>query len=89
MGKYSKGDHVKIEVVNEQSGESEWMLLQSVDRPGRAIANSGVSRGSPHGNAVRSRRAEWAFEIQTEKLCPLPEHLKWQSRRDANVDPAC
>lgn len=27
MGKYSKGDHVKIEVVNEQSGESEWMWL--------------------------------------------------------------
>lgn len=27
MGKYSKGDHVKIEVVNEESGESEWMWL--------------------------------------------------------------
>ena len=27
MGKYCKGDHVKIEVVNEQSGESEWMWL--------------------------------------------------------------
>ena len=27
MGKYSKGDHVKIEVVNENSGESEWMWL--------------------------------------------------------------
>ena len=27
MGKYSKGDHVKIEVVNESSGESEWMWL--------------------------------------------------------------
>jgi uncharacterized protein YegJ (DUF2314 family) len=31
MGKYSKGDHVKIEAVNEQSGESEWMWLL-VDR---------------------------------------------------------
>ena len=60
-----------------------------VKRPRRATANPGVSRGSPHGNDVPSRRAEWAFEIQTEKLCPLPEHLKWQSRRDANVDPAC
>ena len=27
MGRYSKGDHVKIEVVNEHSGESEWMWL--------------------------------------------------------------
>jgi uncharacterized protein YegJ (DUF2314 family) len=27
MGKYAKGDHVKIEVVNEESGESEWMWL--------------------------------------------------------------
>lgn len=27
MGKYSKGDHVKIEVVNERSRESEWMWL--------------------------------------------------------------
>jgi uncharacterized protein YegJ (DUF2314 family) len=27
MGKYSKGDHVKIEVVHEESGESEWMWL--------------------------------------------------------------
>ncbi len=31
MGKYQNGDHVKIEVVNEQSGESEWMWL-AVDR---------------------------------------------------------
>jgi uncharacterized protein YegJ (DUF2314 family) len=30
MRKYAKGDHVKIEVVNEKSGESEWMWL-SVD----------------------------------------------------------
>ncbi len=27
MGKYANGDHVKIEVVNEESGESEWMWL--------------------------------------------------------------
>jgi uncharacterized protein YegJ (DUF2314 family) len=27
MGKYRKGDHVKFEVVNEHSGESEWMWL--------------------------------------------------------------
>ena len=27
MGKYEKGDHVKIEVTNEGSGESEWMWL--------------------------------------------------------------
>ena len=27
MGKYGKGDHVKIEVVDEQSGVSEWMWL--------------------------------------------------------------
>jgi uncharacterized protein YegJ (DUF2314 family) len=27
MGRYSKGDHVKIEVVNEHSGESEWMWM--------------------------------------------------------------
>ena len=27
MGKYEKGDHVKIEVRNEASGESEWMWL--------------------------------------------------------------
>ena len=27
MGRYAKGDHVKIEVVNEESGESEWMWL--------------------------------------------------------------
>jgi hypothetical protein len=27
MGKYEKGDHVKIEVRNEGSGESEWMWL--------------------------------------------------------------
>src|SRR5271165_5970498 len=64
-------------------------LLQFSKRPRRATANPGVSRGSPRGNDVPYRRAEWAFEIQTEKLCPLPEHLKWQSRRDANVDPAC
>jgi len=30
MGKYQKGDHVKIEVVNERTGENEWMWL-SVD----------------------------------------------------------
>jgi hypothetical protein len=27
MGAYRKGDHVKIEVANEQSFESEWMWL--------------------------------------------------------------
>jgi hypothetical protein len=27
MGKYRTGDHVKIEVKNEHSGESEWMWL--------------------------------------------------------------
>jgi hypothetical protein len=27
MGKYQQGEHVKIEVVEEQSGESEWMWL--------------------------------------------------------------
>lgn len=27
MSCYSRGDHVKIEVVSEQSGESEWMWL--------------------------------------------------------------
>jgi uncharacterized protein YegJ (DUF2314 family) len=27
MGKYEKGDHVKIEIRNEASGESEWMWL--------------------------------------------------------------
>ncbi len=31
MGRYSKGEHVKIEVVDEKSGESEWMWLL-VDR---------------------------------------------------------
>ena len=31
MGKYQKGDHVKVEVVNEQSGESEWMWLAVED----------------------------------------------------------
>ena len=31
MGRYSKGEHVKIEVVNERSGEREWMWLL-VDR---------------------------------------------------------
>lgn len=30
MGKYAKGDHVKIEVQNEISGEVEWLWL-SVD----------------------------------------------------------
>ncbi len=27
MGKYLKGDHVKIEVTDEGSSESEWMWL--------------------------------------------------------------
>lgn len=27
MGRYSKGEHVKIEVLDEQSGEREWMWL--------------------------------------------------------------
>lgn len=27
MGKYEKGDHVKIEVRNEGSSESEWIWL--------------------------------------------------------------
>ena len=31
MGRYSKGEHVKFEVVSTQSGESEWMWLL-VDR---------------------------------------------------------
>jgi uncharacterized protein YegJ (DUF2314 family) len=31
MAKYSKGDHVKIEVVNDETRESEWMWLL-VDR---------------------------------------------------------
>jgi len=31
MGRYSKGEHVKIEVVSEASHESEWMWLL-VDR---------------------------------------------------------
>jgi len=31
MGTYKKGDHVKIEVIHEQSEESEWMWLL-VDR---------------------------------------------------------
>ena len=31
MGLYSKGDHVKFEVVDDKSGEREWMWLL-VDR---------------------------------------------------------
>lgn len=31
MGRYNKGEHVKIEVVDGKSGESEWMWLL-VDR---------------------------------------------------------
>jgi hypothetical protein len=27
IARYQKGDHVKIEVTNEQSGETEWMWL--------------------------------------------------------------
>lgn len=27
MGAYQKGDHIKIEVLDEQSSESEWMWL--------------------------------------------------------------
>ena len=27
MARYQKGDHVKIEVTNEESGEREWMWL--------------------------------------------------------------
>lgn len=27
MGKYQKGEHVKVEVLEEESGESEWMWL--------------------------------------------------------------
>lgn len=27
MGRYAKGDHVKIEVTDELSGDSEWMWL--------------------------------------------------------------
>jgi uncharacterized protein YegJ (DUF2314 family) len=27
MGRYLKGDHVKIEVTDEMSGDSEWMWL--------------------------------------------------------------
>jgi uncharacterized protein YegJ (DUF2314 family) len=27
MGRYQQGDHVKIEVINEGSDESEWMWL--------------------------------------------------------------
>lgn len=27
MGRYLKGDHVKIEVTDQQSGESEWMWI--------------------------------------------------------------
>lgn len=27
MGRYHKGDHVKIEVVNERNTEREWMWL--------------------------------------------------------------
>ena len=27
MGKYQKGDHIKFEVSNEGSGESEWLWL--------------------------------------------------------------
>ena len=39
MGKYSKGDHVKIEVVNEHSSESEWMwlLVERSDDAGRLV----------------------------------------------------
>jgi hypothetical protein len=39
MGKYSKGDHVKIEVINEHSGESEWMwlLVESSDDSRRLV----------------------------------------------------
>ena len=31
MGRYNKGDHVKFEVVDDKSGEREWLWLQ-VDR---------------------------------------------------------
>jgi len=39
MGKYAKGDHVKIEVVNEGSGESEWiwLLVDRCDDAGRLV----------------------------------------------------
>ena len=39
MGRYSKGDYVKIEVVNERSGESEWMwlLVDSSDDNNRLV----------------------------------------------------
>ena len=28
VGKYNRGDHIKFEVVNERSGEREWMWLR-------------------------------------------------------------
>ena len=39
MGRYSRGDHVKIEVVNENSGESEWvwLLVERRDDAGRLV----------------------------------------------------
>jgi hypothetical protein len=27
MGRYKKGDHVKIEIVDDKSGDREWMWL--------------------------------------------------------------
>ena len=39
MGKYKKGEHVKIEVENKQFGASEWMwmLVESSDDEQRLV----------------------------------------------------
>lgn len=39
MGRYRKGEHVKIEVVEEHSGEREWMwlLVDSSDDAARLV----------------------------------------------------
>jgi len=37
MGAYRKGDHVKIKVTNEQSFESEWLLVDHSDDEQRLV----------------------------------------------------
>ena len=61
MSKYNKGDHVKIEVVSEQSGESEWMwlLVESSNDCDRLVFGRLDSEPIAIRCQRRTSRSEW------------------------------
>ena len=79
MGRYNKGEHVKIEVVDEQSGEREWMwlLVERSDEDARLVFGTLDSEPIAITNMRLGQELAVSYDnIRDHRLFTDPPHLR-------------